>query len=80
MSQVQVETSLADMLRKQPSGTELVDAEGRVIGYFMPSSLSLRELYDQAWDQFDQRDFDAALAEGGGRPLAEILRDLRKPA
>ncbi|MDZ4689390.1 MAG: hypothetical protein SH850_30305 [Planctomycetaceae bacterium] len=80
MSQVQVEKPLANILRETPHGTELVDAEGRVIGYFTPSSVSLRELYDWAWAEFDQRDFDSAVAEGGGRPLADILRDLRKPA
>jgi hypothetical protein len=80
MSQVLVDKPLANILREQPPGAELVDADGRMIGYFMPSSVSLRELYDQAWAEFDERDFDAAIAEGGGRPLADVLRDLRKPA
>jgi hypothetical protein len=80
MSQVLVEKPLANLPREQPIGTELVDADGHVIGYFTPSSVSLRELYDQSWAEFDQSDFDAAVAEGGGRPLADILRDLRKPA
>lgn len=77
MSQIVVEQPLAGLLRTSPESTQLVDPEGRVIGYFVPSATSLRELYDRAWEEFDQADFAAAVAEGGGRPLVDILRDLR---
>lgn len=78
MTQITVDQPLARILRESESGTELIDSDGRVIGYFLPSTASLPELYDRAWRDFDQVDFEAALAEGGGRPLADILHDLRK--
>jgi hypothetical protein len=77
MSQIIVEQPLAGILRTSPESTELVDSDGRMIGYFIPSAKSLQELYDRAWDEFDAADFAAAVAEGGGRPLDDILRDLR---
>lgn len=77
MSQVTIDQPLANILRRSEESTELVDPNGQVIGYFVPSAVSLREHYDRAWSDYDASDMDAALAEGGGRPLSEILLDLK---
>jgi len=76
MSQVIVEPPLADVLRGSDQPTEMVDRSGRKLGYFVPTSRALREAYDQAWAEFNMEEFQAALADGPGRPLEDILRDL----
>lgn len=80
MTRVVVDQPLANILRSSAGPSQVVDADGRVLGYFTPETASQEQLYNQAWTEFDRRDFDAALAEGGGRPLADILVDLRKQA
>jgi hypothetical protein len=80
MTRVVVDQPLANVLRTSGEPAQVVDADGRILGYFTPEPGSLRTLYDEASAAFDQTDFEAALAEGGGRPLADILRDLRQPS
>ena len=54
---------------KHNTMTELHTTDGRVLGYFTP--------YDPKFaPQITQEEAERRLAEGGGRKLSEILRDL----
>ena len=54
--------------------TPLVAADGRVLGYFTPSEdKDERYILDPG---ISDEELERRFAEGGGRPLADILRDL----
>jgi hypothetical protein len=55
---------------------ELVAADGRRLGYFSPGPPKQYRLDPPGTPEEWEREFQA----GGGRPLADILRDLEKRA
>ncbi len=58
---------LSEQLQTVSDCAELRDATGRLLGFFIPLMISREEL-------------DRRAAEPGGRPLADILRDLESRA
>ena len=72
MTTVTVDATTASQLRELDEYVHLCDADGNVLGQFVrlpyPKHLVDPFLSDE--------DLDRAEAEGGGRPLADILRDL----
>ena len=72
MTTVTVDSATARQLRETDSHVHLCDAEGNVLGQFvrLPYPRHLIDPY------VSEEELDRAEAEGGGRPLADILRDL----
>lgn len=61
-------------LREACSPVEIVDESGRAFGHFFPSGSEELLLEPQV----SEEELDRREAAGGGRPLNEILADLRK--
>ena len=53
------------------------DEEGTVLGYYTPLVEGTDEDYEWAMKNITKEEIEASLASGPGRPLAEILADLR---
>ena len=76
MSIIIVHDSLERRLAAADGPIELCAEDGQVLGYFSPAKTKRLKLQPPASDDELIRRFEA----GGGRPLAEILRDLEKRA
>lgn len=61
-------------LREACSAVEIVDDSGKALGHFFPSGSEELLLEPQV----SEEELDRREAAGGGRPLKEILADLRK--
>ncbi len=55
----------------------ICDEEGNVLGYYTPRREATEEDYAWAMEHITQEEIEASRASGPGRPLAEILADLR---
>jgi len=76
---VQIHGELAEELAESMQDIELVDANGNVVGRFR--SAKLQSKYQELirttdWDRLEE----IAKNPGPGRPLSEILEDLKKRA
>jgi hypothetical protein len=61
-------------------GTEprrVCDEEGNILGYYTPRREATEEDYEWAMNAVTKEEIEASLASGPGRPLAEIIADLR---
>jgi hypothetical protein len=76
MTRVTVDQSTGAKLQAMDQGSEICDPAGHVLGFFWP--VTDRSLYDVIEVPFTEAELDDAESEGGGRPLADILRDLEK--
>lgn len=74
MSIIIVHDPLTSKLAAADAPVELCAADGRVLGYFTPAKEKRLNLDPGISDE----EISRRLAEGGGRPLADILRDLEK--
>lgn len=74
MSIIIVHDPLTSKLAAAESPLELCAPDGRVLGYFTPAKEKKLNLEPPG----TREELDARFAAGGGRPLADILRDLEK--
>ena len=74
MSFLIVHDPLTSKLAAADSPLELCTPDGRVLGYFTPAKAKQLRLEPPG----TKEELDARFAAGGGRPLADILRDLEK--
>jgi hypothetical protein len=74
MSIVIVHDPLRKTLAAADSPLEMCSSDGHLLGYFTPAKERKLNLDPGITDEEAERRF----AAGGGRPLAEILRDLEK--
>ncbi len=72
MSAIIVDGPLSAELLAVPDSVELRDAGGRVLGYFTPARPGDLE------PDVSEAELERRFAAGGGRPLADILRDLER--
>lgn len=77
MSKIVLEPSVLAKFDGLDTGAEICDESGRTIGYFVPSSDRIRELYDWAREQFTDEELERARREPGGRTIEEILARLK---
>ena len=74
MTKVTIDHTMRDKLRNLSERVELCDEDGRVLGYFTPAAD--RSLYEGVDSPISEEELQRRLNEDGGRPLADILRDL----
>jgi hypothetical protein len=76
MTRLIVPSSLRTQLQGLDSELELCDESGRTLGYFVPSALDERALYDRIRSEFTDEEIEAARRQPGGRTTAEVLECL----
>ncbi len=77
MSLLIVHEPLTAKLAAADKPVELCSADGQVLGYFTPAKAKRHNLQPPI---LPPGELDRRFAEGGGRPLADILRDLEARA
>ncbi len=75
MSTLVLDQSAIEKLRTVVVGTEVRDAQGALVGYFHPAVSP--ETVEQYECPLSEEELIRIAQEGGGRPLADILSDLR---
>ncbi|MEX2176117.1 MAG: hypothetical protein WD872_17275 [Pirellulaceae bacterium] len=76
MDPITIPTSLVSVFGvTQPA--RVCDEDGNVLGYYTPRREATEADYDWAMNNITKEEIEASLASGPGRPLAEILADLR---
>jgi hypothetical protein len=78
MTKLVVDPTLRTKLENVESELELCDESGRTLGYFVPATQNLRELYDWAKTQITDEELERRKNEPGGRTTAEVLARLGK--
>jgi hypothetical protein len=78
MSTVTVDAATAAALSRPQGKVEIRTSDGKLIGVFTPRREATPEDYKWARQQFTQEEIDAARKAGPGRPLADVLADLRR--
>lgn len=78
MSSVLVDASTAAKLSEPKTKVEVRTEDGKLIGVFTPRREATPEDYEWARKQFTEEEIEAARKSGPGRPLADILADLRR--
>jgi len=78
MSTVLVDASTAARLSEPKSKVEVRTEDGKLIGDFTPRREATPEDYEWAMKNITKEEIKASLASGPGRPLSEILADLRR--
>ena len=71
---ITVDDALRSRLHDFRLPLELCDESGKVLGYLMPAVD--HSLYEGVDSPVSEEELDRRSQEGGGRPLADILRDL----
>lgn len=74
MNRVILDPQTVQALRDKQETLELCDGSGSVIGHFVPADAIRVE------PKISEEELDRREKAGGGRPLNEILNDLRKRA
>jgi hypothetical protein len=67
--------SVIDQLKTVVVSADVRDAQGALLGYFQPAITP--DSVDQYECPYSEEELRRRANEGGGRPLAEILSDLR---
>lgn len=57
--------------------TRICDDEGNVLGYYTPRREATDEDYEWIFERVTKQEIETSLASGPGRPLSEIIADLR---
>jgi hypothetical protein len=78
MVRLVVEPSVLGQLHNLNCEIEFCDAAGQTLGYFVPNASRLDADYEEAMADVSDEELEQARAEDGGRPLSEIMSDLRK--
>jgi len=74
MNQITVDAMLGEQFRVQVGTVEVRDDRGHVLGYFTPAADE--SLYRDAKVPISETEAHRRAAQGGGRPLKDILHDL----
>lgn len=77
MPVVVVKGVLKETLAAADAPLEVCDSSGRVLGYYSPASADPLPVFEMS---ITPEEVARRLAAGGGRPLADILRDLEARA
>jgi hypothetical protein len=75
MTEITLDNATLAKLRNLQENLELHDEAGRLLGYFVPAED--KATYDEVDAQVSDAELDRREAEEVGRPLADILRDLK---
>jgi hypothetical protein len=78
MSTVLIDASTAAKLSQPMTTVEVRTEDGRLVGVFTPRREATPEDYEWARQEFTREEIELARNSGPGRPLAEIMADLRK--
>jgi hypothetical protein len=78
MSTVLVDAATAAKLSEPNARVEVRTEDGKLIGVFMPRREATPEDYEWARQQFTEEEIEKSRKSGPGRPLADILADLRQ--
>jgi hypothetical protein len=76
MTTVTVDDALRARLNGLGAEVELRSESGQPLGYFVPAELYLLFLYARARKQLSDDEIEQLRRQSGGRPLADILKDL----
>jgi hypothetical protein len=76
MSSITIPASLKSVF-VGTSPARVCDEDGNVLGYYTPRREATEEDYEWAMNAVTKEEIEASLASGPGRPLAEIIADLR---
>lgn len=77
MTAIVVDNDLREKLRKLGHEVPLCDETGSTLGWFLPEAEYMKILYERARHIVTDEELDRAEKEPHGRPLADILNDLR---
>ncbi len=78
MNKIIVDEELRKKLHNLTESLELCDEQGRVLGYVTPAVDY--SLYEDAIPHISEEELQRRESEEGGRPLADILRNLEAQA
>ncbi len=78
MNQIVVDDVVSDQFRALVQACEVFDKDGNKLGVFRP--LADIESYEGFECPLSEDELDRIEKEGGGRPLADIVRDLESRA
>jgi hypothetical protein len=78
MSTVLVDAATAAKLTAPKTQVEVRTEDGTLVGVFMPRREATEADYEWAMKEITTEEIEASLKSGPGRPLADILADLRK--
>ena len=76
MTRVTLDNETVARLHNLQENLEVCDQTGRLLGYFVPTGD--KAMYAQVDGQVSEAELDRREADEGGRPLADILRDLEQ--
>jgi hypothetical protein len=76
MTRVTLDNETVAKLHNLRENLEVCDEAGRLLGYFVPTED--KAMYAEADAQVSDAELDRREAEEEGRPLAEILQDLKE--
>jgi hypothetical protein len=77
MTTVIVGNELRDKLKAVEHEAVICDENGSKVGWFFSDAEYMKMMYDRARQMFTDEELDRAEKEPGGRPLADIMADLR---
>ncbi|MEK6262604.1 MAG: hypothetical protein AABP62_28750 [Planctomycetota bacterium] len=77
MTKVVLKSEMETQLAGFDEAVEVCDHSGRLMGYFHPVAAGRVSLKDLS--PFSDEEIRRRCGESGGRPLADILRDLQQP-
>jgi hypothetical protein len=78
MKRVFIDDAVAQPLAESVDAVQVCTQSGKILGYFTPTSGS--SIYDELESPCSEEELQDRIREGGGRPLADILRDLESRA
>ena len=73
-----IDSALAAKFEGQSEETVVKTEDGRIVGLFTPVREGTAEDYAWAMAQVTEEEIQASLNSGPGRPLADILAELRR--
>lgn len=76
MNRIVLDNDLRRKLHNLTEALELCDEDGRVLAYLTP--VVEKSLYDEVQSPLSEEELQRRIQEPGGRPLAEILKDLEQ--
>lgn len=71
MNRLIVRDEILERFQSVVAPLQICAPDGRLLGHFTPAERPYEPEYDEA-------DLNRRIAEGGGRPLADIIRDIKK--
>jgi hypothetical protein len=74
MKRLVIEDSAAQPFAEAADAVQVCTQSGQILGYFTPTCDT--SVYDELESPCSEDELRDRLREGGGRPLADILRDL----